>query len=260
MPATSTRRLRGPSTRRAVLLTLHFVADQERARTLGEIHRRLKPGAPFVAMQLSFEQSEPARSRWLERYVAFAVSSGVDPEKAKAAAATIGAQVPVLSPSRDEELMRGAGFSDVEVFYTGLAFRGWVGARLSASPGGEIVRVLPVALITSSLLVTLLTAGCSREPRNIFLVQFKCEFQGLDEPLPVAVDLERMRLALQTSSDSVISVPLNNVGGQLVFENDPRNDQSPKLWMRRDGIAKFRTKLSPAAKAVELPGACRRTT
>jgi tRNA (cmo5U34)-methyltransferase len=58
--------------------------------------------------------------------VAYAVSSGVDPEKARTAAATIGAQVPVLSPARDEELMKGAGFSNIEVFYAGLAFRGWV--------------------------------------------------------------------------------------------------------------------------------------
>jgi tRNA (cmo5U34)-methyltransferase len=42
------------------------------------------------------------------------------------AAATIGAQVPVLSPEHDEDLMRDAGFTGIEVFYSGLAFRGWV--------------------------------------------------------------------------------------------------------------------------------------
>ena len=65
----------GPFDGAACLLTLHFVAENERARTLAEIHRRLKPGAPFVVMHLSFEQAEPERTRWLERYVAFAVSS-----------------------------------------------------------------------------------------------------------------------------------------------------------------------------------------
>ena len=77
-------------------------------------------------MHLSFDQSSEKRDTWLDRYVAFAVSSGVDAEKARMAAATIGAQVPVLSPAEDEELMRAAGFHDVEVFYAGLAFRGWV--------------------------------------------------------------------------------------------------------------------------------------
>jgi tRNA (cmo5U34)-methyltransferase len=107
------------------LLTLHFVDKAERARTLFEIHARLKPGAPFVAAHLSFDQADAARRRWLDRYVAFAVSSGVDAQKARTAADTIGAQVPVLSPHEDEELMRLAGFRDVEIFYSGLAFRGW---------------------------------------------------------------------------------------------------------------------------------------
>jgi tRNA (cmo5U34)-methyltransferase len=108
------------------LLTLHFVAEQERARTLAEIHERLKPGAPFVAAHLSFDQSEPARGLWLDRYVAYALSSGVDARKARVAADTIGAQVPVLSPEKDVELMRRAGFRDIDIFYAGLGFRGWV--------------------------------------------------------------------------------------------------------------------------------------
>src|SRR5689334_20995443 len=37
----------GPFDSASCLLTLHFVAERERARTLAEIHRRLKPGAPF---------------------------------------------------------------------------------------------------------------------------------------------------------------------------------------------------------------------
>lgn len=116
----------GPFDGACCLLTLHFVEEGERARTLAEIHRRLKPGAPFVVMHLSFEQTEPARSLWLDRYVAYAVSSGVEPAKARTAADTIGAQVPVLSPERDEALMRAAGFSHIDLFFTGLAFRGWV--------------------------------------------------------------------------------------------------------------------------------------
>lgn len=117
---------REPFDAASCLLTLHFVAEQDRARTLAAIHARLKPGAPFVAAHLSFDQSEPARSLWLDRYVAYAVSSGVDARKARVAADTIGAQVPVLSPDRDMELMRGAGFRTIDTFYAGLAFRGWV--------------------------------------------------------------------------------------------------------------------------------------
>ena len=37
--------------------------------------------------------------------------------------------LPVLSPEEDEALLRAAGFSDVELFYAALTFKGWVGTR-----------------------------------------------------------------------------------------------------------------------------------
>lgn len=116
----------GPFDAASCLLTLHFVPEAERARTLAEIHGRLKPGAPLVVMHLSFDQSGARRRVWLDRYVAYAISSGVDARKARVAADTIGAQVPVLAPAKDEALLRAAGFRDVEIFYAGLAFRGWI--------------------------------------------------------------------------------------------------------------------------------------
>lgn len=116
----------GPFDAATCFLTLHFVAPGERLETLREIHRRLKPGAAFVLMHFSFDQSEDNRSRWLSRYAAFAISSGVDPEKARAAAAKIDEQLTILSPEEDERLLREAGFADVAVFYAGLAFRGWI--------------------------------------------------------------------------------------------------------------------------------------
>ena len=116
----------GPFDAASCLLTLHFVPEMERGRTLAQIHQRLKPGAPYVSMHLSFDQSAGKRELSLGRYVAYAVSSGVEAEKARLAAATIGAQVPVLSPEHDERLMKAAGFRDIDVFYVGLGFRGWI--------------------------------------------------------------------------------------------------------------------------------------
>jgi hypothetical protein len=108
-------------------------------------------------------------------------------------------------------------------------------------------------------LVALVLVGCSREPRNDFLVKFECEFTGLEGPMPVTVDLERLRLSIQTSADSSVSVPLRSIDGQLVFENDPRNDQSLKLWMRSDGRARVRAKVAPGTEATELSGTCEKT-
>jgi tRNA (cmo5U34)-methyltransferase len=116
----------GPFDAACCLLTLHFIAEAERYKTLCEIHARLKPGGTFVAMHYSIPLNRAERDLWLSRCAAFAISSGVDPEQAKATAQMLGEKLPILTPAQDEELMQKAGFSGVSVFYVGLAFRGWV--------------------------------------------------------------------------------------------------------------------------------------
>lgn len=119
----------GPFDGATCLLTLHFVPRNERLRTLAEVHRRLRPGAPFVVAHHSFPQAENEKALWLDRYAAFAVASGVPAEKARNAVAAIGDRLPILSPEEDEAVMREAGFSDVGLFYAGFTFRGWVAYR-----------------------------------------------------------------------------------------------------------------------------------
>jgi tRNA (cmo5U34)-methyltransferase len=117
----------GPFDAASCLLTLHFLALEERRRTAAEIHRRLKPGAPFVVAHLSVPQREGERALWLSRYAAFVVASGIDPDKAANARAAIDTQLTILTPEQDEAILREAGFSNVSLFYVGFAFRGWVG-------------------------------------------------------------------------------------------------------------------------------------
>lgn len=116
----------GPFDAATCLLTMHFLTLAERRHTLMEIRRRLKPGVPFVMAHLSFPQAPEERDTWLSRYAAFAISSGVDPADAHNAATMIGSRLPLLGPEEEEALLKEAGFTHVGVFYTGLAFRGWV--------------------------------------------------------------------------------------------------------------------------------------
>lgn len=117
----------GPFDAAACLLTLHFLDAEERTRTLRELHRRLKPGAPFVAAHSSFPQRDGVRALWLSRYAAFALASGGDPAQVQKMCETIEAHVPMLDPERDEAILREAGFSDVSLFYAAFTWRGWVG-------------------------------------------------------------------------------------------------------------------------------------
>ncbi|PIF73646.1 tRNA (cmo5U34)-methyltransferase [Variovorax sp. 54] len=116
----------GPFDAATCLLTMHFLTLDERRSTLREIHRRLKPGAPFVVAHLSFPQADGERELWLSRYVAFAAASGVDPNNARKAATAIGSTLSLLSPEQEEALLEETGFSNVRLFYAGMAFRGWV--------------------------------------------------------------------------------------------------------------------------------------
>jgi tRNA (cmo5U34)-methyltransferase len=119
----------GPFDGASCLLTLHFLSVEERRRTLAEVHRRLRPGAPFVVAHHSFPQSEPEKTRWLNRYAAFAIASGVPVEQARKAPAAIGSRLPVLAPEQDAALLQEAGFGGVELFYAAFSFKGWVGYR-----------------------------------------------------------------------------------------------------------------------------------
>ena len=116
----------GPFDAATCLLTLHFLDAVERRRTAAEIHRRLRPGAPFVAAHSSFPQNPEVRSQWLARYAAFGVSHGVDPAQAETIRATVDASLALLSPEEDEAVLRAAGFREVTPFYAAFTWRGWV--------------------------------------------------------------------------------------------------------------------------------------
>lgn len=116
----------GPFDGATCLLTLHFLSNEQRRHTMAEVRRRLKPGAPFVTAHASFPQDGDQRALWLSRYAAFAVASGIEPEKARSASRAIDQRLNLLTPEQDEALLCDAGFSGVSLFYAGFAFRGWV--------------------------------------------------------------------------------------------------------------------------------------
>lgn len=117
----------GPFDAAACLLTLHFLAAAERLKTVRAIHERLRPGAPFVAAHGCLPQEPARRALWLDRYAAYAVASGTDPEQAKTMRAAVAANVSMISPAEDEAILRDGGFGDACLFYTAFTWHGWIG-------------------------------------------------------------------------------------------------------------------------------------
>lgn len=119
----------GPFDGATCLLTLHFLDRAERLRTLEAIHQRLKPGAPLVVAHHSFPNEGPEQNRWLARNAAFAIAAGVPAAQASSGAAAIKERLPVLTPQQEIDLLGEAGFTDVELFYAGFTFKGWVACK-----------------------------------------------------------------------------------------------------------------------------------
>ena len=116
----------GPFDGATSILTFHFVERTQRLETLRQLHRRLRPRAPLVLAHISFAQTEPERSMWIARHVAFGAPDGTDPAQLQASREAIGTRLSILAPEDEEAMLREAGFSDVSLFYAGLSFRGWV--------------------------------------------------------------------------------------------------------------------------------------
>lgn len=113
----------GPFDGATCILTFHFIPVEQRLETLRQIRRRLKPGAPFVLAHISFTQTEPERTIWIARHVAF---GGTALANADAAIQAISTKLTILAPEEEEAMLREAGFANVSLFYAGLSFRGWV--------------------------------------------------------------------------------------------------------------------------------------
>lgn len=116
----------GPFDAATSLLTFHFIPRDQRLETLRQIRRRLKPGAPLVLAHISFPQTEPERSTWIARHVAYGLADDVDPAVSAKAREAIGTRLTILSPEEEEAMLREAGFSDISLFYAAFSFRGWV--------------------------------------------------------------------------------------------------------------------------------------
>lgn len=108
------------------LLTLHFLSLEERLRTLRELKRRLKPGAPLVIAHHSVPNALEEKLAWFRRWAAFVTANGIPGESAQSRATKVANRLPTLSPESEVELLEQAGFERTGLFYAALTFRGWV--------------------------------------------------------------------------------------------------------------------------------------
>jgi tRNA (cmo5U34)-methyltransferase len=81
---------------------LHLAEREDRLHTVAEVHRRMRPGAPFVVMHVSYPQGDDAeRQLWLDRHGGYLLASGNDPTYVEKASTMLCEDMPALSPDED---------------------------------------------------------------------------------------------------------------------------------------------------------------
>jgi tRNA (cmo5U34)-methyltransferase len=123
----------GPYDGATCLLTLHFLPAEERVRTLRELHRRLRPGAPLVTAHHRFPNDDAGKDKWLTRFAAWVATSESGFARTEMNMEAMKERLPVLSPEDDVAALHAAGFPRVELFYAALTFKGWVAYKGAAT-------------------------------------------------------------------------------------------------------------------------------
>ena len=117
----------GPFDAATLILVLGIIPDDgSKLLTLTEIQRRLRPGAPFLLVDRCDDREGANFRRNVDRYARYATASGVDPETVAGAYESQKANTGLVPAERNEALLSEARFTDVEPFYVGMAWRGWV--------------------------------------------------------------------------------------------------------------------------------------
>ena len=100
--------------------------DGSKLRLRTEVRRRLRPQAPFVLVDRCDDRERPNFERNVARYAAYARASGVDAAVVAGALESQKANLGLVPAERNEALLAEAGFTETELFYVGMGWRGWV--------------------------------------------------------------------------------------------------------------------------------------
>ncbi|MEM9496264.1 MAG: class I SAM-dependent methyltransferase [Pseudomonadota bacterium] len=117
----------GPFDAATSMLTLHFLKDDgKKLEALKAVRDRLKPNAPFILVDLCLDKTAADYDARRDRYAQFALNAGANPDDVARTRGRLKDVLNTVSAERDVELLREANFNDIELFYAGLSWRGWI--------------------------------------------------------------------------------------------------------------------------------------
>lgn len=116
----------GPFDGATCLLVFHHIPIDQRRKTLLEIRKRLAFGAPLILAHVSFPQTEPDRSIWIDRHIGFGAAHRTEADKLEAARIAMRERLYILDADDEIALLQEAGYRGITEFYTAFTFKGWV--------------------------------------------------------------------------------------------------------------------------------------
>ncbi len=113
-----------------LMLVLQFVADDgQKLALLKSIGERLKPGAPFVLVDLYGDPASEQFQYFVAAWKDYQALMGIQPEIADGLFEDAVQTQHFISEGRTLELLAQAGFKDVRRFYTAFLHGGWIAKR-----------------------------------------------------------------------------------------------------------------------------------
>lgn len=111
------------------VLTLQFTPIEHRLRVLRNVWRATEPGGVLILVEKVLGASSDINELLVDRYHAEKRANGYSAEEIERKRLALeGALVPVTA-AWNEDLLRGAGFAEVDCFWRWMNFGGWVALR-----------------------------------------------------------------------------------------------------------------------------------
>lgn len=111
------------------ILTLQFVPLEHRQRVVRAIYHQTSPGGALVVIEKVLGTSERINATMVETYERLKSTNGYTTEQIDRKRASLEGVLVPLTAAWNEDLLRSAGFQDVDCFWRWMNFAGWVAVK-----------------------------------------------------------------------------------------------------------------------------------
>lgn len=111
------------------ILTLHFTPIEYRQRIIRDVFKHTLPGGAFLLVEKVLGGSAELDQVLVDHYFALKSTNGYSPEEIERKRWSLEGVLVPMTARWNEELLRMAGFTQVECFWRWMNFAGWIAVK-----------------------------------------------------------------------------------------------------------------------------------